>query len=83
MNGELMNSIILLGIAAFNALTAFIAWRSLQSSKRTEANVQVVEKATNSMKDALVKAAGLAGFEEGVTAERAASGMPPRPERKG
>lgn len=82
MSVDLINSLTLLGIAAFNALTAFLSWRALQSSKRTEANVMVVEKATNSMKDALVKAAGLAGFEEGVTAERTASGMPPRPERK-
>lgn len=82
MNGELMNSLILLGIAALNALAAFLSWRTLQSSKRTEANVQVVEKATNSMKDALVLAAGKAGFEEGVTAERTATGTPARPQRK-
>jgi Flp pilus assembly protein TadB len=66
MNPEVMNSFILLAIAAMNAVTAFISWRTHESSKRTEANVQTVEKATNSMKDALVAAAGKAGFQQGV-----------------
>jgi hypothetical protein len=83
MTGELMNSLVLLGIAAFNAFAAFMSWRTLQSSKRAEVNIQTVEKATNSMKDALVKAAGKQGFEEGVSAERAATGAaPPRPRAK-
>jgi hypothetical protein len=83
LSGEFLNSIVLLGIAMFNALTAFIAWRTLQSSKRAEANIATVEVATNSMKDALVKAAGLQGFEEGVSAERALTGSaPPRPTKE-
>jgi Flp pilus assembly protein TadB len=61
-----MNSLLLLGIAAMNAITAYIAWRTHESAKRAENNIQIVEKATNSMKDALVAAAGKAGFQQGV-----------------
>lgn len=66
MNPEFVNSIILLGVAVCNAFTAFMAWHTLQSAKRAEVNIQTVEKATNSMKDALVLAASKAGFAAGV-----------------
>jgi hypothetical protein len=70
MTPEFMHALLLLGIAAFNAFTAFMAWRTLGVTKRTEANVAIVEKATNSMKDALVLAAGKAGFQQGVDSTR-------------
>lgn len=70
---EVLNSLILLGIAGFNALAAFMAWRTNQAASRTEASskangvlLETVHNATNSMKDALVTAAGKEGFREGV-----------------
>lgn len=59
MNFDLL---VLLGIAALNAFTAWTTWR-------TRSDVRIIEKATNSMKDELVKAtdraAHIAGKEEG------------------
>lgn len=55
-------NLTLLGIALLNAFTAVMAWR-------THSLTEKVEIATNSMKDALVKATGesahAAGKEEG------------------
>lgn len=62
------NNVMLLFIAALNALTAFFAWRTHQSSVVTQANVAKVELATNSMKDALVKATADASHAAGITA---------------
>jgi hypothetical protein len=76
MGPEFMNSLLLLGIAAFNAFTAFMAWHTLQSAKRAEVNIQTVEKATNSMKDALVAAASKAGFQQGVDSVKPAGSTP-------
>lgn len=63
-------NLTLLSIALLNAFTAFMAWRTHLLTKQ-------VEVATNSMKDALVKATGeashAAGKEEGrVEAENKA-----------
>ena len=66
MDPELLRTLSLLGIAIMNAVTAFLAWRTHESAKRAEVNIATVEKATNSMKDALVAAAGRAGFQQGV-----------------
>ena len=60
------NDIILLVIAAFNLLTAFLSWRTHVSSKATQADVKKVELATNSMKDALVLATGKAAHAAGL-----------------
>lgn len=40
-------------------------WRNSQRAKRIEENVQTIEKATNSMKDALVEATAKASLAEG------------------
>lgn len=70
-----MENLILLGIAGLNAYTALLAYRTHQAALATQINVAVVEKATNSMKDALVKATGekehAAGVEVGRKEARA------------
>lgn len=53
------DTLILLFVALINAYTAY-------KVRRAEVNIEKVEKATNSMKDALVVAAGKAGFTEGL-----------------
>ena len=68
------NTWLLFGIAVAQALTAFFSWSSRQAAietkqiaVETKENVVTIEKATNSMKDALVaataKAADAEGFE--------------------
>jgi hypothetical protein len=52
-------------VLAFNV---WQTWRNGQKSNRIAANVQVIEKATNSMKDALVKATGEAALAKGTAA---------------
>jgi len=66
------NNLVLAVIAIATALNGYFQWRSNQLSaetnviaKKTQADVAIVEKATNSMKDALVKAAGDAGLVQG------------------
>lgn len=54
-------------IAFFNLITAILAYRTHQSSLATQTNMAIVEKATNSMKDALVKATGDAAHAAGMT----------------
>jgi hypothetical protein len=74
MTNEVVNSLVLLGIAAFNATSAVVGWLAMRSAKRSEANIQIVHEATNSMKDALVAAAQDRGFRQGAKAERVAAG---------
>jgi hypothetical protein len=62
-----INGVILGLIALFNLITAFLAYRTHQNVIATRADVAVIEKATNSMKDALVKATGEASHAAGVT----------------
>ncbi len=75
-------NLTLLLIALFNLITALLAWRTHATSKETQAkvaatqsNIQKIETATNSMKDALVQktgeAAHAAGLEEGRVAGEA------------
>jgi hypothetical protein len=61
-----LNQAMLLGIAVAQAVTAYMAYKSHMASKRSEVNIQKIETATNSMKDALVTAAGQKGFRDGV-----------------
>lgn len=67
----------LLLIAIFNCITAILSWRTHAATKKTQENVQKIETATNSMKDALVKstaeASHAAGMEEGRVAGEAAA----------
>jgi len=53
------DTLILLFVALINAYTAYKVHHSAT-------DIRKVEKATNSMKDALVTAAGKAGFTEGL-----------------
>lgn len=68
------NTLALTLIAVMNAVTAFLAYRTHLATQATQANVAKVEIATNSMKDALVKATGeashAAGVAEGIKQER-------------
>ena len=70
------NTAGLLIIAVFNALTAFLSYRTHQA-------VMVVEKATNSMKDALVattaEASHLAGEKQGRLDQQADMARTDRP----
>lgn len=58
-----INTLILLVAAALNAFTAF--W-----SHRANKNIALVEKATNSMKDALVTSTAKASLAEGTAIGR-------------
>ena len=77
MKGLDINQLVLLGIGAMQFLNAAIAYIALRSSKRAETNIATVEKATNSMKDALVAATAKASFAEGKAAERTNPGAMP------
>lgn len=59
------NNIILLGIAGLNTYTAWMAWQTKVAADETKKLAQQVEVATNSMKDALVKATGEAAHAAG------------------
>ena len=50
--------------------TCIVAWLALHQSKLAQ-NIQKIETATNSMKDALVKSTAEASHLEGMAAERA------------
>ena len=65
---ELSNTLILAIIALANAFTAFLVYRTHIIAQATAANVAIVERATNSMKDALVVATGKASRAEGIAA---------------
>lgn len=68
------NTLALVLIAVMNAFTAFMAYRTHVAAVTTQTNVAKVEIATNSMKDALVKATGeashAAGMAEGIAQGR-------------
>lgn len=64
-------NLILLAIAFFNALTALVGWYTHKAAKATQADVLKIEKATNSMKDALVAATAQASEAKGRDEERA------------
>ena len=64
------NTMALLGIAAFNALTAFLAWQTHKTSLKQGVDIAMLEKNTNSIKDALVASTAKASRAEGVTAGR-------------
>lgn len=72
---DILNSLVLLGIAAFNVITAYLAWRTHVAVQDASDNIQKIETATNSMKDALVdktdRAARAEGKEEGRIQEEA------------
>lgn len=57
------DALILLGIAGLNAFTAYLSYK-------THGQIRVLEKNTNSIKDALVLSTATASRAEGVTAGR-------------
>lgn len=66
-----MDTWVLLGAALINLITAFLTFKTHMRLINTDSNVLKIEKATNSMKDALVLATSLSSHAAGVTEERA------------
>ena len=71
MESDLFASLLLLSVTTLNSVTAFFSWRSMRYSEGAAANIQKVELATNSMKDALVAATKEAAFGAGREEGRA------------
>jgi len=74
----MIETLALFGIAVLNAFTAYMSYRaqhesylSRLSNSNTEINVQRIETATNSMKDALVASTAKASHFEGEMKGRA------------
>jgi hypothetical protein len=65
-----LNTLVLLLVALLNCVTAAISWYSNHVVLQTRKDVAIIEKATNSMKDALVKATGEASRAAGVVEGR-------------
>ncbi len=64
------NSLVLFGIALVNAFTAYLAYRTHQSTIQNTANIVELEKNTNSIKDALIVSTAKASLAEGMAAGR-------------
>ena len=62
--------VVWLVVALINAYTAWISFRTHEATVKVAENVQVIEKATNSMKDALVASTQKAAFAEGKESGR-------------
>lgn len=62
--------VVLLLVAAINLLTAVITYKTNQTVNAAAANIGLIHTATNSMHDALVKAA----YKEGGQDEKAKTG---------
>lgn len=87
---DIINNLILLGIGCTTAASAYFAYKASlsaksanETAKNTEANVQKIEVATNSMKDALVKATHDAALLQGQKDERAVGDLRRSAEAKG
>jgi len=65
-----INTIFLLAVAALNAFTAYWSHRAKKSIDMASKNIEVIEKATNSMKDALVASTAKASLAEGTAIGR-------------
>jgi len=63
---NIVNNIILAVIALANLFTAFLAFKNHDQIKDARNDIATIEKATNSMKDALVLATGKASRAEGL-----------------
>lgn len=66
-----MNNWILLAIAALNALTAYLAFRTKESLQEVGENVITLEKNTNSISERNQAIAMKLGITEGIAQERA------------
>lgn len=60
-----LNNVLLLGIAAATAISSFWNWKAKQISEKTAITIQLLEKNTNSIKDALVASVGTERFAAG------------------
>ncbi len=67
-----MNNVLLAIIAVANAITAFFWYHNNQKMKAMATNIDTVEKATNSMKDALVASTAVAAEAKGFALGRVA-----------
>jgi hypothetical protein len=67
-----VNNVILAIIAISNAVTAYLAFKNHNAIQAVNSNISTIEKATNSMKDALVKTTGELGMAKGYEAGRLA-----------
>jgi hypothetical protein len=65
---NVINNIILAVVAISNMVTAFLAYKNHQAVQDVKKDIATVEKATNSMKDALVAATDKASRAEGMAA---------------
>lgn len=78
-----LNTLLIFGVALFNCITAYLGYLSHQAIKEVGKNVAIIEKATNSMKDALVastdKAARSEGRAEGLELGRSETREPGHP----
>ena len=73
MGGVTLDPNITLVVVAFlNLITAFLAWRTHEQSKSNATNIAMLEKNTNSIKDALVVSVSRAAFAAGETKAREA-----------
>ena len=68
---EKWNGLIFLAVAIINGYTAWAVNRAHAIAAQTMSDVHHIEKATNSMKDALVAATDKAARSEGMAAGRA------------
>lgn len=68
MNQIDINTLMLLGIALFNCLTALLSLRNHRAIKQVAGDVKDVERATNGMKSALIDATDRASRAEGHAA---------------
>lgn len=66
-----MNNWILLAIAALNALTAYLAFRTKENLQKVGENVITLEKNTNSISERNQAIAQKLGVVEGIAQERA------------
>lgn len=67
-----MNNLLLIGVALLNAFTAYMTFLAKKDTEKTMINMQKVELATNSMKDALVASTAKSSYAEGATQAREA-----------
>lgn len=68
---EVANNLVLAIIALANLATAYLAYRNHGAIKGVKEDVATVEKATNSMKDALIAGAGREGETKGFAEGKA------------
>lgn len=71
-SAEIVNTGVWVVIAMVNLITGYLAYRTHITAVQTNANVATIERATNSMKDALVASTAKASYAEGQAVGRLA-----------